>query len=101
MASRQEQFAQRHKPPVPWPVQRLHTFFDTIGDVGLAALLRELGRALYNREIQAWRVLVDISDELLDRETYDAKARLTEKWLRKPPALMASRRAQRRSRRKG
>jgi hypothetical protein len=101
VASRREQIAQRPKAPVPWPVQRLHLLFDAVGDVGLAALLRELGRALYNREIHAWGVLVDISDELLERATASADQRLTDKWLkvpRKPPALMAARRAQRRSR---
>ena len=50
----------------------------------LAALLRELGAVLYNREIAAWRVLVDVSDELIDHAMLEARARMTEQWLAQP-----------------
>src|SRR5438046_3123558 len=39
----------------------------SISDEEFAALLRELGVALYERDIRDWRVLSGISDELLDR----------------------------------
>jgi hypothetical protein len=82
--------------PVPRPAQLVHLFFDDIGPLGMAAFLREAGRWLYNRDITQWRVLVDVSDELLERETFAAKERLLETWLRKPldkPALRAQRRS--------
>ncbi len=47
----------------------------------MAALLRELGHELYNREILEWRVLTDISAELIDRATFAGRARLAEQWL--------------------
>ncbi len=97
----------RSDPTIPWSVPRLHVLFDAVGDLGLAALLRELGRALHNRDVLAWKVLVDVSDELLDRATADARRRIGERWLdkdtRKPLALMdarSARAAQRRSRRR-
>jgi hypothetical protein len=42
---------------------------------------------LYNREINRWRVVVDVSDELLDQALAPARARLTDKMLAAHPGL--------------
>jgi hypothetical protein len=47
--------------------------------LSLAGLLRELGAVLYNRQIREWRVVVDVSDQLLDAATLPARVRLTER----------------------
>jgi len=49
---------------------------------GLAALLIECGFELYRRDISAWRVLTQLADELMDRETFLARRHLDEAWLR-------------------
>jgi hypothetical protein len=61
------------------------TTMATLDTMALAALLRELGIVLYNREILRWRVLTDISDELIDVATLPARVRLTERLLVTPP----------------
>ena len=62
-------------------VYRLRALLAALEDLSLAALLRELGTVLYNREIQRWAVLSDISDELIDQATLDARRRITERML--------------------
>lgn len=64
-----------------------------------AALLRELAAEAYNRDISRYRVLLDISEELLDGATLAARERLADRWLgqkalsapRKPRALRSPR----------
>lgn len=69
--------------PITAPmVHELRAMLDDLDALCLAALLRELGRVLYNREIVRWRVVVDISDELLDDALAPARLRLTEQLLR-------------------
>ena len=74
-----------------------HRFRATLAQLdalALAALLRELGAVLYNRDILRWRVLTDISDELIDVATLAARARLTDRAIaspRKPRAALAVR----------
>lgn len=52
--------------------------------VSFAALLRELATEAYNRNISRYGVLIDISDELIDAVTFDARVRITDKWLSTP-----------------
>lgn len=47
----------------------------------LEALLRELAAEAYNRNISRYGILVDISDELVDAVSFDARVRITDKWL--------------------
>lgn len=48
----------------------------------MAALLTELAFQLYSRDIVRWRVLTELADELMDRETFLAKRHLNEAWLK-------------------
>lgn len=59
----------------------------------VAALLRELGHELYQRELRSWRVLIDMSDELIDQETMAARQHTAQR-------LIAEERAYRRKRRR-
>lgn len=73
-------------------VQAFRALLKALGPLPLAALLRELGAVLFNREVIRWRVLVDIADELVDAEMLAVRERLIERALeRKPPALLESR----------
>lgn len=55
----------------------------SISNEEFAALLRELGVALYERDIREWRVLSGISDELLDRSTLKEREELAEVIIRR------------------
>jgi len=73
-------------------IEAFRALLAALGPLPLAALLRELGVILFNREVIRWRVLVDISDELIDGEMLAVRERLIERVLeRKPPAVLASR----------
>jgi hypothetical protein len=72
--------------PTPDAVQsperaQLRALLTALDDPTIAALLREIGHVLYNREILRWRVLTDVSDELLDRATAPARIRLLDRAL--------------------
>ncbi|MGH7393371.1 MAG: hypothetical protein ACREM3_28540 [Candidatus Rokuibacteriota bacterium] len=69
----------------------------SLDGLALAALLRELGVELYRREIARWRVLTDISDELLDQLTFAARRKLITRVL-DPPRKVRRRRWRRASR---
>lgn len=47
----------------------------------LSALLVEIGFECYRREVSRWRVLTELADELMDRETFLAKKHLDDAWL--------------------
>lgn len=66
---------------------QLRAFLGAMESTALAALLRDMGIELYNREIREWRVLTEISDELLDRETVAARGRLVDRWLAGLPVV--------------
>lgn len=73
-------------------IEAFRALLAALGPLPLAALLRELGVILFNREVIRWRVLVDISDELIDAEMLAVRERLIERVIhRKPPAVLASR----------
>jgi hypothetical protein len=57
-------------------ITRLRSTLGDLDTLPLAALLRELGVVLYNRDIVRWRALTDISDEMLDGATLAARSRL-------------------------
>ncbi len=67
----------------------------SLSEAGLAALLTELAFSLYEREITRWRVLTELADELMDRETFLARRHLDEDWIRKARRKVTRRRRQR------
>ena len=68
--------------PVPeTEVEKLRATLADLDHLPLAALLRELGAILYNRDISQWKVLTDVSDELLDEATLEARKRMTERMI--------------------
>src|SRR5215510_10399192 len=64
-------------------VEAFRSFLHHLPPLMLSALLRELAVALYNSDIGVgrWRVLLDVSDELLDSATEAATIRLAEKFI--------------------
>ena len=64
-------------------LERFRALLAELDALCLAAMLPELGVVLYNREIVRWRVMMDISDELLDQALLPARARMTETMLRR------------------
>jgi len=81
-----------HPPDTPQDVEQLRTTLKHLHALSLAALLREVAAVLFNRSVNRWRVLVDISDELIDAEMLAVRERLIERVLdQKPPAALPSR----------
>jgi hypothetical protein len=61
-----------------------------LDNLSLASLLHEIAPTLYNREVMRWRVLTDIRDELVDRETFAARDRLLARSLATTPTMQSS-----------
>lgn len=63
-------------PPVVDEITKLRSTLKDLDVLPLAALLRELGAVLYNRDVSQYRALTDVSDELLDTVTLRARQAL-------------------------
>jgi hypothetical protein len=78
----------------------LSSFLRSLDALALAALLRELGVELYRREIARWRVLAELSDELIDSVTFSARRTLARYIVTTPASRQGARRPPRRRRRR-
>lgn len=67
--------------PAPGPSRRVQAFLRRLDDLSFAALLRELGHRLYEKDVREWRSMIDISDELVDRVTFSTKNHAFDLWL--------------------